>query len=162
VILFFGLLMVVMTFIAILVLASLSRLIFFSSVDASNLNPLALLPTILRIYWSSLPYLALTMLFAVISRSPFFAAGGTIIYGTVLESILMRLGDRFPTLVRYLPAQLAQVLQIQNVTLDRLALLPLRDTAIMPETQAILAIGVTFIILSSVSIFLFSRQDLGG
>jgi hypothetical protein len=116
----------------------------------------------LRIYWSSLPYLALTMLFAVISRSPFFAAGGTIIYRTVLESILMRLGDRFPTLVRYLPAQLAQVLQIQNVTLDRLALLPLRDTAIMPETQAILAIGVTFIILSSVSIFLFSRQDLGG
>jgi ABC-type transport system involved in multi-copper enzyme maturation permease subunit len=162
VILFFGLLMVVMTFIAILVLASLSRLIFFSSVDASNLNPLALLPTILRIYWSSLPYLALTMLFAVISRSPFFAAGGTIIYGTVLESILMRLGDRFPTLVPYLPAQLAQVLQIQNVILDRLALLPLRDTAIMPETQAILAIGVTFIILSSVSIFLFSRQDLGG
>jgi ABC-type transport system involved in multi-copper enzyme maturation permease subunit len=161
-ILFFGLLMVILAFIAILGLAALSRLIFFGRVDTSNLNPAALLATILRVFWSALPYLALTVLFAVISRSPLFAAGGTIIYGTVIENLLANLENRFPTLVRYLPSQLAQVLQINNLTLDRTALpLPL-DAAVMPEARAILAIGIIFIILSAVALAIFSRQDLGG
>jgi hypothetical protein len=114
------------------------------------------------VFWSGLPYLALTVLFAVISRSPLFAAGGTIIYGTVIENLLANLENRFPTLVRYLPSQLAQVLQINNLTLDRTALpLPL-DAAVMPEARAILAIGIIFIILSAVALAIFSRQDLGG
>ena len=160
VILFFGLLMVVIAFIAILGLASLSRLLLFGSVNASNLNPAALLPAILRVFWAALPYLALTVLFAVISRSPLFAAGGTIVYGTVLEPLLARLGDRFPNLVPYLPAQLAQVLQMHNLALNRLAL-PL-DAALMPEARAILAIGLIFIALGAISLAIFSRQDLGG
>jgi hypothetical protein len=141
-------------------LASLSRLLLFGSVNASNLNPAALLPAILRVFWAALPYLALTVLFAVISRSPLFAAGGTIVYGTVLEPLLARLGDRFPNLVPYLPAQLAQVLQMHNLALNRLAL-PL-DAALMPEARAILAIGLIFIALGAISLAIFSRQDLGG
>jgi ABC-type transport system involved in multi-copper enzyme maturation permease subunit len=160
--LFFGLMLVCFAVFSILVIASLSRLVFFGNVDASNLNLSAFPSAILRVFWSALPYLALTVLFAVISRSPLFAAGGTIIYGTVIENLLANLENRFPTLVRYLPSQLAQVLQINNLTLDRTALpLPL-DAAIMPEARAVLAIGIIFIILSVISLSIFSRQDLGG
>jgi ABC-type transport system involved in multi-copper enzyme maturation permease subunit len=161
-ILFFGLLMVTLAFTAILVLASFSRLVFFGVVDAVDLNAAALPSAILRVFWGALPYLALTMLLAIVSRSPLFAAGGTIIYGTLLESLLARLNDTFPVIVRYLPAQLAQDLKIHNQGLFRLApSLPL-DASLMPETQAILAIGIIFMGLGAISLAIFSRQDLGG
>jgi ABC-type transport system involved in multi-copper enzyme maturation permease subunit len=162
VILFFALLMVCFAMLAMLGLAALSRLLFFGSPFDASLNPLALLPAILRVFWGALPYLALTVLLAVIGRSPLFATGGAIVYGTVLESLLARLADRFPTLVRYLPAQLAQVLQIHNLALDRFAPPLPPDAASMPEARAIFAIGAIFIILSSIALIIFSRQDLGG
>ncbi len=161
-ILLFGLLMIAFSIIAILGLSALSRLLFFSSIDTSNLNWGILPLAILRVFWSSTPYLAMTMLFGLISRSPLFAAGGTIVYGTVLENLLAHLSDRFPTIIRYLPAQLAQVLQIHNLSLDRLTPALPADAAIMPETRAILAIGMIFIVLSTISLAIFSRQDLGG
>jgi len=161
-ILFFGLLMVCFTVAAILGLSVISRNLFFGTVDASNLNLSALLPTILRVFWTSLPYLTLTVLLAIISRSPMFAAGGTIVYGTVFEVFGMRLGSKFPTLVRYLPISLTKVLQAYNGVLDR-SVPPLPIEAMtMPESRAIILIGVIFIILSAVSLVIFSRQDLGG
>jgi hypothetical protein len=160
--LFFGLLMVAFAFAAILGLASISRLIFFGHIDATNLNLNALLPSSLRVFWSALPDLALTMLAAVITRSPLYAAGATIVYGTVLEGLLARLSDRFPILVHYLPASLAQVMQVNNLALD-LSAPPLPpDAASMPEVRAVFAIGLIFIALSALSLAIFSRQDLGG
>ena len=159
--LFFGLLMVVFAIFAILGLAAISRLLFFGRVDTSNLNGAAIPLTILRVFWSALPYLALTVLAAVITRSPLYAAGTTIVYGTVLEGLLASLSDRFPTLVRYLPASLAQVMQSRNLALD-LSAPPLPpDAAIMPELRAVFAIGLIFIVLSALSLAIFSRQDLG-
>ena len=80
----------------------------------------------------------------------------------VLPTLLARLGDRFPNLVPYLPAQLAQVLQIHNLRIYRLApSLPI-DATVMPEAQAVLAIGIIFIVLGAISLVIFSRQDLGG
>ena len=161
-ILFFSLLMVCFTVVAILGLAVLSRSLFFGAVDTSNLNPSALLPVILRVFWCSLPYLALTVLFAIVSRSPLFAAGGTIVYGSVFELLALHLSSKFPTLVQYLPISLAQVLQAHNTTLDRAAApLPI-DATVMSEPRAMLLIGLIFIILSAVSLVIFSRQDLGG
>jgi hypothetical protein len=161
-ILFFGLLMICLTVIALLGLGALSRLFFFGSVDTSNLNWSALPLAILRVFWSSLPYLGLTVLFAIVSRSPLFAAGGTIVYGTVLENLLAGLSDRFPTLTHYLPFSLAQVLRVNNLVLD-LSAPPLSlNAAIMPETRAILAIGLIFVAVSAFSFAIFSRQNLGG
>lgn len=162
IILFFGLLMICFTVAAILGLGAISRILFFGTVDASNLNLPALLPVILRVFWGAVPYLALTVLFAVVSRSPLFAAGGTIVYGSVLEFFAARLSDRFPTLVRYLPASLSQVLQTHNTILDRAAPPLPQDAAIMPEPRAIILISIIFIILSITSLVIFSRQDLGG
>jgi len=162
VVLFFGLTIICLAVIAILGFAALSRSLFFGAVDASNLNFSALLPAILRLFWSSVPYLALTVLFGVVSRSPLFAAGGTIVYGTVFEFLAARLSHRFPTLIRYLPASLAQVLQTYNILLDHTAPpLPL-DAGIMPEMRAILVIGMISIVLGVVSLHIFSHQDLGG
>lgn len=161
-ILFFGLLMIFFTVAALLGLGTLSRIVFFGAVDASNLNLSALPLAILRVFWGSVPYLALTVLFAVLSRSPLFAAGGTIVYGSVVEILALQTGNRFATLVRYLPGTLTRVLQTSNETLDRTApQLPV-DAAIMPEARAILLIGILFIAISIASFAIFSRQDLGG
>jgi len=161
-ILFCGLLLVCFTVSVLLGFGALSRLLFFGVVDTSNLNWNALPLVILRLFWSSLPYLALTVLFAVISRSPLFAAGGTIVYGAVLETLALQAADRFPTLARYLPGSLMRVLQIFNETLNRAAPSLPPDAAIMPETRAIFMIGVMFIGLTAVSFAIFARQDLGG
>ncbi len=161
-ILFFGFLMVCFAVISLLGLGAFSRLLVFGSVSTSNLDLSALLPAILRVFWSSTPYLALTVLLAVVSRSPLFAAGGTIVYGSVFEMIALQLGDKFPTLVHYLPAYLARVLQTFNVSLDRSASPLSPSAAIMPEARAILVIGVIFIALTTALFIIFSRQDLGG
>lgn len=72
------------------------------------------------------------------------------------------LSNRFPTLIRYLPSSLSQVLQINNFALDLSAPVLPQDAAIMPEARAVLLIGIIFIILSTISLAIFSRQDLGG
>lgn len=160
-ILFFGLLLVCVSVIAVVGLSALSRGLFFGTVDTFNFNPAALLPAALRLFWSSLPYLALTVLLAILSRSPFFAAGGTILYGSVVEPLAPSLGDRFPWLIRYMPASLSQVLQNGVLALDHNAL-PISPDAIMTQGQTIFVIGITFLLLSIASFVIFSRQDLGG
>ena len=160
--LLFGLILICFTVTAILCLGVLSRILFFGTVDMSNLNLAALIPVILRVFWSAIPYLALTVLLAVISRSPLFAAGGTIVYGSVFEMLAVQAGNKFPTLVRYLPVSLSQVLQTFNTNID-LAAPPLAaDVAMLPEAHAILVIGILFIAISTTSLVIFSRQDLGG
>ena len=73
-ILFFGLMIVCFTFAALVGLGALSRMFVFGTVESSQLNPSGFLPVILRVSWGGVPYLALTVLFAVVSRSPLFAA----------------------------------------------------------------------------------------
>jgi hypothetical protein len=159
--LFFGLMIVGFALVSLLGLSALSRTLFFGTIDASGLNVAALLPVGVRLFWSAVPYLALTVLLAVVSRSPLFAAGGTIVYGSVFEMLAMKAGDKFPMLVRYLPASLAQALQTHNALLDHAASLPAQASGIA-ELQTVFAIGVLFILLSMTSLVIFSRQDLGG
>lgn len=159
-ILLFSLLIIVFAFASLLGLAALSRLLFFGAVDAANLNASALPIAVLRVFWSALPYLALTTLFAIASRSPVFAAGGTIVYATVIEKLLLSgLPKYFPALMKYLPAVLTGTLQTANLALDRSA--PLEAFAI-PQTQAVVFIGVWFALITLISLVIFTRQDLGG
>lgn len=158
----FGLAIVCFTVAALIGLGAISRTLLFGIVDASNLNVSALLPAILRIFWCAIPYLALTVLFAVVSRSPLFAAGATIVYGSVIELLAVQASDRFPNLVRYLPISLSQVLQTFNLSIDRATPRLFTDTAIRSEMQATIIIGILFITISALSFTIFSRQDLGG
>lgn len=161
-ILLFGMLMICFTIVALLGLGALSRMVFFGNVDAGNLNVSALPLVILRMFWSSTPYLALTVLFAVVSRSPLFAAGGTIVYGSVFEMLAMQAADKFPTLVRYLPISLAGALQTFNASVDRATSPLTAEAAIMPELRAVILIGILFMAINALSLVIFSRQDLGG
>jgi hypothetical protein len=142
--------------------AVLSRTIFFGVADGSNLNKNAILPVILRTLWSALPYLSLTVLMAVLSRSAIFAAGAMIVYANVIERLLLSLSDRFPWLARYLPGALALVLQRENYKLDQAASLPVLLTGSLTEPQAMLVIGLLSSIVLALSLLVFSRQDLGG
>jgi hypothetical protein len=160
--LFFGLLVVCFVVAALLALGALSRFLLFGSIASSNLDLAALLPATLRVFWSGLPYLALALLLAVLSRSPLVTASGMIVYGCVFEMLAMQAGARFPALIRYLPASLSQSLQTSNAALDRAALAAPLDATLMSPAQAILWIGVLFAALSVVSLIIFLRQDLGG
>jgi hypothetical protein len=158
--LFFGLLMVAYAVAVLLALGILSRFLLFGAVESSNLDLSALPPVILRLFWSALPYLALALLLAVVSRSPLIAAAGTIVYGCFFEMLALQAGGRFPAIVRYLPASLSQVLQASNQALDRAAA-SARATG-MPPQQAFLWIGILFVALSAAALIIFLRQDLGG
>jgi hypothetical protein len=160
--LLFGLLIVCYAVASLLALGALSRLVLFGSVHTSHLDLSALLPVTLHVFWSALPYLALALLLAVVSRSPLVAAAGTMVYGSVFEMLAMQAGGRFTLIVRYLPASLSQVLQTSNAALDRtVPHIPLSPSLITP-TQAFLWIGVIFCALSTTSLIIFLRQDLGG
>jgi len=148
--------------VATLALSALSRSLFFGAVDISRLSTAALLPIFLRTFWISLPYLALTVLLAIVSHSPIFAGGGMIVYANVFERLLMSVSDRYPLLTRFLPGNLSMALQINYYTIDRTVSRPIFHPPLMVEPQAILAIGIIFTILCAFSFVIFSRQDLGG
>ena len=161
-ILIFGLLLVTLMVLLTLGFVVFAQWIFFGKVVTENLSWGILPVTILRLFWSALPYLSLTLLCAVISRSPLIAAVSTIIYGTVLENLLLRLGDNYPRILQYLPAQLVQIVQFNNYTLDRSAPLIAFPANTMTPLHAALVIGLISIILSGIALVIFSRQDLGG
>lgn len=155
-------LIILFTVFATLGLSALSRSLFFGGVDSSRLNTAAVLPMFLRTFWTSLPYLALTILLAIVSRSPIFAGGGMLVYADVFERLLMSISDRYPLLTHLLPGNLSMALQINYYTIDRTASRPVFYAPLMTEPQAILDIGIIFTILCAVSFLIFSRQDLGG
>ncbi len=159
VVLFVGLLLVFFVVAALLGMASISRMLFFGQVDVTQMNWAALLPAVLRVFCGALPYLMLTALLAVISRSPLFAAGGTVIYATVLEKLLMSQAHRFPVIVRHLPGSLGWLLQEYNLALDANAVLAVPA---MPELRAAAILGLMALAISGVTLLIFTRQDLGG
>jgi len=160
--LLFGLLLVSFAVAVILGMAALARVVFLGGYTAKDLDWAQVLPAILRVFWASLPYQALTVLFGVSSRSPLFAAGGTLVFRTVLENLLVGLADRFPTLINLLPSRLGLILQINTYQLDRTAKAVTLDKHFLTEPQSVLAIGALFIFVSGISLVIFSRQDWGG
>jgi len=162
IILLFGLLLVSFGVITILGMAAVTRTVFLGGYTTKNMDWAQVLPAILRVFWASLPYQAMTVLFAVISRSPLFAAGGTLVFRTVLENLLANLADRFPAMINLLPSRLGYVLQFNAYQLDRTAKAMSLDKQYLTEPQAMLVIGALFILMSSIALIIFSRQDWGG
>ncbi|HEX2997826.1 MAG TPA: hypothetical protein VHP14_23590 [Anaerolineales bacterium] len=161
-VLLLGLALVIISVFAILGIAALMRTLFLGSYTAQNLDWMQIPLAILRVFWSSIPYLALTVLFAVVSRSPLFAAGGALVFRTVLENLLLHLADRFPSLTRLLPSQLAFVLYFNTYPLDRTAMPMTLADQFLSEPQASLAIAGLLVLFGAISLVVFSRQDWGG
>jgi ABC-type transport system involved in multi-copper enzyme maturation permease subunit len=162
VVLLFGFVLVTISMFAILGFAALMRTLFLSGYTAQDLDWAQMPFAILRVFWSSVPYLALTVLCAVISRSPLFAAGGTLVFRTVLENLLLHLSDRFPHLTRLLPSQLAFVLYFNTYRLDRSASAMTLTDQFLTEPQACLAIAGLLLVSGVATLAIFSRQDWGG
>ena len=161
-ILIVGFLLTVFVVIGILGLAMLSRSIFLGGFTTENLNWANLLPMIIRIYAASIPYMSMTVLFGVISRSPLFAAGGTLVYATVVEKLLEGWSDDYPALIQFIPSHLSQLLHFNKYTLDHTARPMILGGAYLSEPQVFLTIVVILLVLGMLSLFIFSRQDLGG
>ncbi len=162
VVLLLGLTLVTVSIFAILSSAMLMHTLFLGSYTTQNLNWAQIPPTILRVFWGSAPYLTLTVLLAVISRSPLFAAGGILIYRTVLENLLLHFSDRFPYLMRLLPSQLAFVLYSNIYTFDRAAPPVALTSHFLTEPPASLAITGLLVLFSAMALVIFSYQDWGG
>lgn len=161
-VLFFGFALVTVSFLSTLGIAALMRTLFLGSYSAHDLNWVQVFPAILRVFWGAVPYLALTVLFAVISRSPLFAAGGTLVFRSVVENLLQRLADRLPMLVRLFPSQLMFVLEFNTYKIDRGALPMTLSEQFLTEPQAALAITGLLLLFGGLAVVIFSRQDWGG
>jgi hypothetical protein len=162
IILLLGFVQVLFTVFLILGSAALARTVFLGSFTVENLDWMQLFPVILCFFAASIPYLILTVLFAIISRSPLFAAGGTLIFATVVENLLSGLSDRYPGMIQFIPSHLARLLQFHTGALDRSAPLKVLTGAYTTEPLAILSIAVLLVALSGLSLLFFARQDLGG
>lgn len=146
----------------VLVSSVLARMIFGGSMSLDNLNGWQVLPSILRLFWASVPYLSLTFLLAIVSRSPVFATGGTVLFRFVVEYLLSGFSEQYPELVRFLPAQLSLSLQMNFSTLDRSAPPVTLGGMFLPEAQAALVIAAMLVLAGGLSVWIFSRQDWGG
>ena len=162
IILVLAFLLVAFTALLILALAMLTRTIFLGGFSTQNFDWMQLLPAILRIYAASVPYLVMTVLFGVISRSPVFAAGGTLVYASVFEKLLDGWSDNYPALIQFIPSRLAQVLQFNIYALDKTARPMLLGGVYLKEPQVFITIGFLLLTFSTLSLVIFSRQDLGG
>ena len=162
VILFFGFVVVITAAFAILGFAALMRTLFLGGYSTQNLDWSQILPASLRIFWGTVPYMALTVLLAVVSRSPLFSTGGALVFRAVVENLLAHLVERFPYFTRLLPSQLAFVLEFYTFSLDRTARTMTPGSQFLSEPQAVLAIGAMLLFFGGLSIFIFSRQDWGG
>ncbi len=157
----FTLLFIIFWFGLVLILGTTSRFLFLGNINIENMNWGQLPLAILRIFAGALPYVFLTALLSIISRSPIFAAAGTFIFRSVIESLLGRLGDNYPIIIKFLPSQMASVLQLKTLSLD-LTAPPINIASIYnSELQIVIAIGLIVVIFTGLSLLVFSRQDLG-
>jgi hypothetical protein len=116
----------------------------------------------LYVFWGTVPYLGLAILLSFVSRSPLFGAAGTLVFQTVLEGGLLRLAGRFPNLIRFLPAQLALVLEASVYGPDRAAKAISAGAPLLTGPQAALAIGALLLCSVALTLVIFRLQDWGG
>lgn len=155
----FGLLVVLFAVAVSATTAVLSVRVFFNELTPPALDAGDLARMALRLFWASLPYLALGILIGVVTRSPLYAAGGAILYSYVFETTLTNLRGRYEFL-QYLPGQLAQSLIYGPSSVEMAA--TAGGVSGLTELQAAAVIGMITLALSCLALLWFTRQDLGG
>lgn len=121
----------------------------------------------LRTAYTLLPYAALAFFLAVISRSTVVAIAGGLAYSLLLEGIVVQLlslaGGTWTRIGMYLPAGLAHGLLSTNsglvVTVDGD---PVQAVQYLEPAAAAVGIMLYTIVLITVAVLVFRRQDLGG
>ena len=129
--------------------------LFTNQVDFGHV----LLGYLISVY-TMLPYIALTFMLAVVTRSTVVAVSGTLAFMLVVETIIAGvfnlIGGTFANVASYLPGSLANDLFAQDLAIAKL---PIPSTTLSPTVAAI-GIAVYILAFCGVAMWAFQRQDL--
>lgn len=134
------------------------------SFDAVNYAQLGL--SILRTAFTLLPYVALTMLFAVLTRSAAGTLGLSVGYSLLIESVLTQIllftGEVGQAVVKFVPAVLAQSVNSLNggtlVTVTVNGQSP--QMPMLDPTPAAIGLALYTLVFLGLAVWQFRRQDL--
>jgi ABC-type transport system involved in multi-copper enzyme maturation permease subunit len=119
---------------------------------------------IFRTAYTLLPYVGITFLLAIATRSAVAAIGGCTAYGLIAESfldqILVLLPGRFGEIAKYLPANLMQ--SVLSASWTSSALMDEVLSGLVTPNQAAIGIAAWTLSLFAASLWLFKRQDFSG
>lgn len=133
--------------------------------DAVNFGQLGL--SVLRTAYTLLPYVTLTMLFAVLVRSAAAALGIGIGYTLIVEGLLVQLlalvGETGGHIVKFLPSMLAQSVNSLNMSTVQLEVTLNGQSAQIPMLEpGLAAVGIAAytLLFLGLAVWKFRRQDL--
>lgn len=159
---------ILLVVLAFLLVGGVTSLIFayqlHGSIDSSRFDIVQLSLSYLRTCYGILPYVGLTFLLVVVSRSAAVAVTGTILFMLAVELpltlLLPLLGANYAHIAQYLPASLAQAMNEQNYSAAHLAM-PTYISAGHPSPPiAAICIAIYTIVLFGISLWIFQRQNL--
>lgn len=118
----------------------------------------------LRTCYGLLPYVALTFLLVVVSRSAAVAISGLILFMLAIElpltALLPALGKSSAQIAQFLPVGLAQAMNQENYTAAHLAMPTLISAGHLNAIVAAICIAVYTSALFGLSLWIFQRQNL--
>ncbi len=133
-------------------------------IDSNHLDIGQLFLSYIRTCYGILPYVGLTFLLVVLTRSSVIAITGSILFMLAIElpltALVPLLGANFAHIAQYLPAGLAQSMNEQNYSAAHLTM-PALISAGHPSTAiATICIAAYTSILLGCSLWVLQRQDL--
>ncbi|MGB2965277.1 MAG: hypothetical protein WBB69_14950 [Anaerolineales bacterium] len=145
-------------------ISAIFSLVLNDTLYISQVNFWHLVLDIFRTSYTLLPYAGITFLIAVATRSAVAAIGGCVAYGLIVESLLAQslaiLPGRISEAAKYLPSNLMQ--SVLNASWTPPALMEEAIPGLLTANQAAIGIGVITLILVSLALWVFSRQDFSG
>jgi ABC-2 type transport system permease protein len=158
-------LLVVLAFM--LVGALVSIILTYQPHGGTNTNALdvgALLLSYLRTCYGLLPYVSLTFLLVIVSRSAVVAISGVILFMLAIElpltGILPRLGSGYAQAVQFLPFGLAQAMNQQNYAAAHLPMTTFVSAGQVNPVVAAICIAVYTLAFCGIALWVFQRQNL--
>lgn len=146
------------------VVAIILTLLSHGAAQSDPIDIGALLLSYLRTCYGILPYVALTFLLVVATRSAAVAIGGLVLFMLAIElpltALLPLLGKGFAQAAQFLPAGLAQSMNQQNYTAAHLTVTTFVSAGRPDPLIAALCIAAYTLVLLSVSLWIFRRQNL--
>lgn len=145
-------------------LTLLCSFIIAGTVHVEQLDVVRIVLSYFRIFFTLLPYISLTFLLAIATRSTAAALSLSLVYAIVVEPVLESLmtpislfvNEQLARVIAYLPGGLAQSVETLNATSQQAGASPLQASPMAA------AIGIALYTLGflGLALFSFQRQDL--
>ncbi len=159
---------VLLVILAFLMVGGVTSIIFayqlHGSIDSSHLDMVQLFLSYLRTCYGILPYVGLTFLLVVLTRSAVVAVTGSILFMLAIElpltALLPALGENYARIAQYLPAGLAQAMNDQNYNAAHLTTTTFISAGHPSPPIAAICIAIYTLVLFGLSLWVFQRQNL--